>query len=204
MPEWGSMVLVGRVARPHGLRGHVVVNPETDFVDDRFQTGARLWSRVAGGERVLTVGDARLHGRRPVLAFDGYDSVEAAETLTGAELRIPETELQPLASGTYYLHDLVGCRVESVGGGVIGIVARVDGGAEAAVLAVDAPNGEVLVPLAREICVGIDTAARLIRVAMPEGLLELNETRSATRATEAPARRAGRSRSRAKPPTVAP
>ena len=45
------MVLVGRVARPHGLRGHVVVNPETDFVEERFRPGATLWTRSAGGRR---------------------------------------------------------------------------------------------------------------------------------------------------------
>ena len=43
------MVLVGRVARPHGLRGHVVVNPETDFVDERFPAGAQAVD--AGGRR---------------------------------------------------------------------------------------------------------------------------------------------------------
>jgi 16S rRNA processing protein RimM len=175
---WQSMVLVGRVARPHGLRGHVLVNPETDFVAERFHAGAQLWTRVEGRDEALTVAEARLEGPRPILAFDGYDSVEAAEGLAGAELRIGESELQALPEGSYYLHQLAGCRVETTDGTPVGTVARVEGGAGAAVLAVDGARGEVLVPLAQEICVGIDVSARLIRVQMPEGLLELNETKA--------------------------
>jgi hypothetical protein len=59
-------------------------------------------------------------------------------------------------------------------------------------LAVAAAQGEVLVPLAQEICVGIDVGARLIRVRMPEGLLELNETKASrkVRGDEAPPREA--------------
>jgi 16S rRNA processing protein RimM len=178
MPEWEQMVLVGRVARTHGIRGHVLVNPETDFVAERFQAGAKIWSRVEGREQALTITDARLEGPRPILGFDGYGSVEAAEALAGAELRVPESELQPLPEGSYYLHQLAGCRVETTEGAPVGTVTRVEGGAGAAVLAVAGARGEVLVPLAQEICVGIDVEARVIRVQMPPGLLELNETKA--------------------------
>jgi 16S rRNA processing protein RimM len=182
MSDWDSMVLVGRVARTHGIRGYVVVNPETDFVAERFHAGAQLWIRRDGHDGTLTIVDARLEGRRPVVAFDGYDSVEASDRLAGTELWVPESTLQPLPAGTYYLHQLVGCRVETPAGSVVGEVTRVDGGAGAAVLAVAAPEyGEVLVPLAQEICIGIDVAARVIRVVMPEGLLELNETKRSRR-----------------------
>jgi 16S rRNA processing protein RimM len=185
MPDWQSMVLVGRVARTHGIRGHVLVNPETDFVAERFQAGAQLWIQVDGREAALTIADARVDGRRPILSFDGYASVEAAEGLAGAELRVPESALQPLPVGRYYLHQLAGCRVETTDGAPIGTVARVEGGAGAAVLVVEGARGEVLVPFAQEICVGIDVEARVIRVQMPEGLLELNETRRAKRGQKA-------------------
>ena len=180
--SWDSMVLVGRVARTHGLRGQVVVNPETDFVADRFQVGAQVWTRVGGRETALTIVGALVEGRRPILAFDGYATVEESGALAGAELRVPESSLQPLPDGSYYLHQLAGCRVETTEGALVGTVSRVDGGAGAAVLVVDGASGEVLVPLAQEICVGIDVGARAIRVRMPEGLLELNETKASRRA----------------------
>jgi 16S rRNA processing protein RimM len=179
---WDEMVLVGRVARAHGIRGQVVVNPETDFVAERFRHGAQVWTRVDGREQALTIVDARVEGRRPILAFDGYATVEAADSLAGVELRVPESTLQPLPAGSYYLHQLTGCRVETAEGEAVGTVVRVEGGAGSAVLAVDGARGEVLVPLAQEICVGIDVDARVIRVRLPEGLLELNETKASRRA----------------------
>jgi len=48
-----EMVLVGRVARPHGLRGEVVVNAETDFAEERFRVGAALWISAATPERLI-------------------------------------------------------------------------------------------------------------------------------------------------------
>jgi 16S rRNA processing protein RimM len=106
---------------------------------------------------------------------------------------VPEEALQPLPEGSYYRHQLVGCRVETIDGVVVGEVTRVEGGAGAAVLAIEGAQGEVLVPLAQEICVGIDVGARAIRVRMPAGLLELNDTRRVKRGKETPA---GAARSR--------
>src|ERR1051325_1394190 len=127
MPAWEDMVLVGRVARSHGIRGLVAVNPETDFVAERFREGAQVWTRVDGQERLLTSVDARVEGPRPIVAFDGYGSIEAAEGLAGAELRVPESALQALPEGSYYLHQLVGCRVETIDGALVGDVKRVEG-----------------------------------------------------------------------------
>ena len=48
--NWDDLVLVGRIARPHGLKGHVLVNPETDFAEERFVEGATLWTRSSVGD----------------------------------------------------------------------------------------------------------------------------------------------------------
>ena len=55
MAGWDDMVLVGRIARPHGVRGQVIVSPETDFVDERFVSGATMWVRRAVYNVVTTV-----------------------------------------------------------------------------------------------------------------------------------------------------
>ena len=60
MADWDEMVLVGRIARPHGIRGQVIVNPETDFVEDRFKPGAIFWTRSARGDEQLKVTSARV------------------------------------------------------------------------------------------------------------------------------------------------
>jgi 16S rRNA processing protein RimM len=177
MANWDDMAVVGRVARPHGLRGDVVVNPETDFVAERFRPGATVWTQSAGREEQLTIASARVQNGRPVVGFEGFSSVEAAERLAGLELRVPEESLQPLEPGRYYEHQLVGCSVETAEGAQVGTVVRVDSGAGGSRLVVDGARGEILVPLAVDICVAIDIAGRRIRIEPPEGLLELNEVR---------------------------
>jgi 16S rRNA processing protein RimM len=173
--DWGDMALVGRIARPHGLRGEVVINPETDFVEERFAEGAIVWARSAAGDERLTVGSMRVQNGRPVVGFEGFTRVEDVERLAGVELRVPEETLQPLQAGTYYEHQLVGCIVETVAGDAVGKVAAVEGGAGATRLVMNGPRGEILIPLAVDICVEIDVANKRIQINPPEGLLELNE-----------------------------
>jgi 16S rRNA processing protein RimM len=170
------MVLVGKVARPHGIRGQVVVNPETDFVNERFRVGATLWMRD-GDVTALTVNSFRVSGGRPVVGFDGFERIEDVERLAGHELRVPEDALQALLPGQFYHHQLAGCTVETVGGQTIGVVDRVEGGIGGSRLVVSGSRGEVLVPLATEICVDIDVDAKRIRINPPDGLLDLNEVR---------------------------
>jgi len=173
--DWDAMVLVGRIARPHGVRGQVIVNPETDFVEDRFVSGATMWTRSDRGDESLTITEARVQNGRPVIGFAGFSSIEDVERLAGLELRVPEDTLQSLGEGIYYQHQLVGCEVQTVGGARIGVVTRVDGGAGGSLLAVKGVRGEVLIPFAHHICVEIDVAAGRIRIDPPDGLLELNE-----------------------------
>lgn len=175
MPDWDDMVLVGRIARPHGIRGHVFVTPETDFVAERFVPGATMWARSDRGYEQLTVVAARVQNGRPVIAFDGFSSIDEVARLAGLELRVPEESLQPLAAGAYYQHQLVGCTVETTAGEPVGLVRRVEGGAAGSLLAIDGARGEILIPFALDICREVDIAARLIRIEPPEGLLELNE-----------------------------
>lgn len=170
-----AMVLVGRIARPHGIRGHVFVSPETDFVEERFAPGSVLWLQSAGGEEALTIVASRIQNGRPVVAFEGRTTIEAIEPLVGATLWIPEDALPALAQGVYYHHQLVGCVVETKSGQQVGEVTRVEGGIGGTLLIVTGARGEVLVPFAADICTGVDVDGRRITIDAPEGLLELNE-----------------------------
>ena len=193
--EWDAMALVGRITRPHGLRGHVVVHPETDFVEERFAEGATFWTRSAAGDEQLTIVSSRVQNGRPIVGFEGFARVEDVERLAGLELRVPEETLQPLQPGTYYEHQLVGCVVETASGDVVGEVAKVEGGAGASRLVTNGPRGEILIPLAVDICVDIDVAKKRIRIDAPEGLLDLNEVRHRHHLSADERRRArGRSR----------
>ena len=179
MPDWDAMAVVGRVARPHGIRGQVIVNPETDFPGERFQPGAELFVNRAGRAEPITITTVRFQQQRPVIGLHGIDDMNAAATLAGAELRVPTDRLAILPSGMFYRHDLIGCVVETTRGAVVGLVEDVEGTLGGSRLVVRAKGGtEVLVPLAAEICTVIDPAAKRIVIEPPDGLLELN-TKSA-------------------------
>jgi 16S rRNA processing protein RimM len=109
-----------------------------------------------------------------VIGIDGIETMNDAETLAGGELRVPVEQLAVLPEGTFYHHDLIGCRVETTGGEAIGIVTDVEGTSGGSRLIVDAPGREVQIPLAAEICTTIDVAAKRIVIEPPEGLLDLN------------------------------
>jgi len=168
------MAVVGTIARSHGIRGQVIVNPESDFPEERFRPGVELFVRRAEAVERLTLTSARFHRERPIVAIAGIETIEQADTLAGLELRIPSGQLAPLPEGTFYRHDLVGCRVETTTGAAVGIVREVEGTVGGSRLVVDGPRGDVLIPLASAICTAIDPGARRIVIDPPEGLLDLN------------------------------
>jgi 16S rRNA processing protein RimM len=173
--NWDDMVLVGRIARTHGTRGHVIVNPETDFPEERFKPGNVVYVRRPSTVEPLTIEGARFHQGRPIVVFGGVADLTAAEALTGVELRIPVEALAPLPEGTFYRHDLVGCCVVTTAGGNVGRVVRVDGTLGSSLLVIDGERGEILVPMVSSICVRVDPRARELVIDPPAGLLEANE-----------------------------
>src|SRR5215218_5563661 len=104
------MALVGRIGRAHGIRGQVIVNPETDFPDQRFRPGAQVFIERGGVVETLTLTAARFHRDRPVVAIAGVETMTDAEALAGQELRVPIDRLAALPPDTFYRHDLIGCR----------------------------------------------------------------------------------------------
>lgn len=176
-PDWGAMISVGRVARPHGNAGRVVVDPDTDFAEERFRAGNVLYVRRGGEIERLVLRDVRFHRGRPIVGFDGVETIPGAEALAKAEVRVPAGSLGRLPDGTFYYHELIGCRVATVGGRAVGTVVSIEGGGEAHRLIVEDASTEVQVPLAAPICARVDPRERVIVVDPPEGLLELNRPR---------------------------
>lgn len=169
-----ALLLVGRVGRAHGIRGQVVVNPETDFMEDRFKVGQILRVGPADRTRPYEIRGVRFYQGRPIVQFAGIETMNDAEALAGAEVWLPASSIEPLPPETFYRHDLVGCEVRRLSGDAVGRVTAVEGTLERSHLVVDADGRDTLIPLAAPICVRIDLAARVIVVDPPEGLLEVN------------------------------
>jgi len=172
MPAFRDLVLVGRVVKPQGRHGEVKVEPFSDR-KDRFPTLARAFVPApGGGAREVRVERCFAHKDRFVLKLAGVDSIDEAEKLRGAELRIAEAELQALPEGSYYYHQLSGLRVDDEQGAAIGVVESVmETGAEARVLVVRGPEGETLLPFAAAFVKSVDIARGRIVAHRPEYLL---------------------------------
>lgn len=178
---------LARLLRPHGLRGEIAAEILTDF-PERLTKLREVWlwnDRVSACKiEVRKCWLSTTRGGQAVFHFAGVDSIDDAENLRGLEVQVPLSERVPLAAGTYYISDLTGCEVWEIPGSAhapakpkTGILLGTVRGVQPAgtpVLEVDTPEGELLIPLAAQICTRIDTAARRIEVSLPEGLRDLN------------------------------
>jgi 16S rRNA processing protein RimM len=171
---WDDLAVVGRIARAHGNRGQVIVNLETDFPEERFQAGAEVFVQRQGRIEPLRVTSVRFQHDRPVLGVAGVETMNDAEALAGLELRVPQDRLKALPAGSFYHHQLVGCRVETTAGIAVGTVSAVDAAFGGSRLVVDSGSGDVLIPLVADICPVIDVDGKRIVVDPPPGLLDLN------------------------------
>lgn len=172
--ENASPVVVARIAKPHGIRGEVVLDSFSD-VEGRLE-GTRAFLLMHGGKviRTLEVESRRFFGGRHVLRFSGVPDRTEAEKLRGMDLAVPDDEIGTLPSDQYFVHDLIGMSVRLKDGREIGTVQDIvrTGGVD--LLAVG-QHGEILIPFAESICVEVNRELRQITVDPPEGLLQLNE-----------------------------
>lgn len=198
--ERTEYVTLARILRPRGTRGEVAAEILTDFPERLTKLREVFLSDGKSAPRPCRIVRAWLsqsRGGQAIFHFEGCDSIEAAEKLRGLEVQVPLAERVVLPAGRYYVTDLVGCEVREVGDAApfgrvdagkaslgdtgkvsLGIVRDVqfsgEGVSGTPLLVVETARGELLIPLAEEICLRIDIAARLIEVALPEGLRELN------------------------------
>jgi 16S rRNA processing protein RimM len=167
-------LVVGRIGRPHGVRGEVSVQVRTDSPDERFAAGSVLATDPP--ERgPLTVSRLHWHSGRLLLTFDGVVDREGAEALRGILLVVDSEDLPALADpDEFYDHQLVGLRAELPDGTTLGTVGDVLHSPAEDLLAVTGPDGgELLVPFVSSIVPTVDLRGGRVVVDPPEGLLEL-------------------------------
>ena len=167
-------LVVGRIGRPHGVRGEVTVEVRTDDPDARFAPGSSL--RTDPAERgPLTVAAVHPRSGGLVLAFEGVGSREEAEALRGTVLVVDSAELPEIEDADeWYDHQLVGLAAVDPAGAALGEVADVVHAPASDLLVVrDADGREHLVPFVRELVPAVDVPGGQVVVDPPEGLFDL-------------------------------
>ncbi|MGB2590422.1 MAG: hypothetical protein WBG02_11635 [Candidatus Acidiferrum sp.] len=201
-PAAQRWVVVARILRPRGNKGEVAAELLTDF-PQRLTEMKEVFLGALGGSREAEPRRAGLiscwlsqnHKGQAVFHFEGCASISEAEKFRGLEVLLPIEKRVSLPVGQYFVDDLIGCSVFenfpelsvvssspcslASGPSLLGAVKDVqftgEGVAGTPLLAVDTADGELLIPLAEDICLRINTAARRIDVLLPEGLRDLNE-----------------------------
>jgi 16S rRNA processing protein RimM len=198
-PETPRWVLVARILRARGNKGEVAAELLTDF-PERL---TRLQEVFVGGAegrnepRRMALKSCWLsqnHRGQAVFHFEGVESISEAEKFRGLEVLLPFEQRVTLPAGQYFVSDLIGCSVfedpsslpvvssspcslaeaPSLLGTVRDVEFPGEGISGTPLLEVQTARGEILIPLALDICTKIDTAARRIDVLLPEGLRDLN------------------------------
>jgi len=177
-----SRILVGVIGKPRGNRGEVYVEPLTDFPDRRFAQAAELYfepGMPGGGEpRRVVVEQSRWIGDRLVIRLAGSDSIDGAEALRGAKLYADAADEPSLDKGSYFHRQLEGLTVVTEDGRRLGTVTGLLRTAAGDILEVSPGEGPgedpYLVPAVEEICYDVELSEGVIRVRLPEGLLEIN------------------------------
>jgi 16S rRNA processing protein RimM len=193
-PRW---VVVAHILRPRGNKGEVAAELLTDFPERLTQLREIFVGRGDSEPHQHTIKSCWLsqnHRGQAVFHFEGFTSIGDAEKLRGLDVLLPFEQRVVLPAGQYFVSDLIGCSVfeNAASPGVIsaspclalsapsflGTVRDVqfsgEGVSGTPLLALDTSQGELLVPLAEEICTSINIGARRIDVVLPEGLRDLN------------------------------
>jgi 16S rRNA processing protein RimM len=194
-------VAIAHILRARGNKGEVAAELLTDFPErlkklNEVYVGDAAISREPRRVALSSFWMDRNHPGEGIFHFAGSESISDAEKFRGAYVFLPMEQRMELAAGQYFVSDLIGCSVFEVQredpgasasspcslagapallGTVSGVQTTGAGMAGTPILEVDTTHGELLIPLAEAICVGINVAARRIDVALPEGLRDLNE-----------------------------
>ncbi len=167
-PEY---IVIGRFGRAHGVSGEIYINPITDN-PERFEKLESFWMESDDGWKEIMIAGMKFVSGRPVIKIAGFDTTDAVKPLLNEYLYIRSSALETLPDGSYYLFDLVGCRVEDISGRARGNAVEVEQYPANDILVVEADGKKYSLPLVRRFVKKIDIEKKLIVIDPPEGIFD--------------------------------
>lgn len=167
-----ELVVIAKITKPRGLRGEVVADILTDF-SERFDNLTKVFAVDENGETSeLEIEKFFFQKNRIVLKFKEYNSIEEAENLRNVEIGVPESEAVELQEDEFFDWELEDCKVETLENETIGKVKEIFRAGENINLVVEDGEKDYMIPFVEAICTEVDVENKLIRVDLPEGILE--------------------------------
>ncbi|MCZ6530757.1 MAG: ribosome maturation factor RimM [Chloroflexi bacterium] len=161
-------MVVGRIVRPHGVRGDLLVEPYSETIRS-IEAETEVF--IGSPQNPYTVLSLRSHRTRMILRVEGCEDRETAEAFRGNEVLIPTQAAEPLPEGVYYRWQILGLAVVEQGGRHLGTVMDIleTGANDVYVVQGDGPR-ELLLPAIESVILEVDLDAGSLLVLLPEGL----------------------------------
>lgn len=168
-------VAIGRVTRPFGRHGEVVVRPAAGDPARFAELEQVFLAREGEAPRPFEVRSMRVLKGLPTLGLENVEGIGEAESLKGSDVLLPAGDIPALDEGSFYHYELVGLCAVDAQGGAIGVVEDVMDTGGTDVLVIRGPGGdEVLVPFCTDLCPRVDLGRGVVEVAAIDGLLDAN------------------------------
>jgi 16S rRNA processing protein RimM len=172
-------VIVGRIGRPHGIRGEIVIGVRTDEPDLRFAVGSVVDASRSAEDDLpadrapLKVASVRWHSGQLLAGFAGITDRTAAGELTGTWLSVDSSQLPATSHPDEYRdHELIGLSVRTTAGEPVGVVADMLHYGQDLLVVRRADGGESLVPFVKPFVPEVDLGAGFLVIDPPPGLLD--------------------------------
>lgn len=166
-----EFLVVGKLRRPHGLRGDILMSVLTDF-PERLVPENRFY--VGEDHQLLNVREVHWHGKNVLIAFEGYTDRESVGIFRNQMLSVRLDELPSLEDGEMYQHQMLGLKViQDVDNVLLGTVEKIieTGGANDVMLVIAEDGTELLLPDIDSVVLDIDIDRKEMRVHVLPGLL---------------------------------
>jgi 16S rRNA processing protein RimM len=171
-----DLVLIGEIAKPHGIRGEVKVYPYSEKPENfKHYKNVFLQEPAESGTKIYKVVKSRLQGKLVILQLESVVSREAAEALQGSKVWLEKTDFPKLDSGEYYWHQLEGLLVITESGQELGKVSKLFSTSAHDIMVVSGAGHEYMIPVEGSIITNIDDQGGKIIISPPPGLLEINK-----------------------------
>jgi len=166
-------VLLGKLVATHGIKGQLRVAVYSGEFETILSLASLMLKGPDGRMETFQVAAAAVHGKKLILSLEEYDNINQSLSLVGHEVYVARNQLPALSEGEFYWSDLLGLRVETDHGEVLGELVDIIATGSNDVYVVKDGKREYLIPALEDIVLDVNLDAGIMKVSPPEGLLDL-------------------------------
>jgi 16S rRNA processing protein RimM len=163
---------LGYISKTVGNKGELLMIFDVDDVK-RYKKLESVFVEINKELVPFFITAIELRGNGAKVSFDGVNTTERAEQITGTSLYLPLSFLPPLKGKKFYYHEVLGFKVNDKNHGDIGIIENILDYPTQALFQIKKENKEILIPVKEEFIISIDRSAKAIAVNAPEGLIDI-------------------------------